>query len=346
MSEARRLADAHSQELAWAFERFGSRTAAPTRVAFADCEDTRMQEAVRILAACGLVQPVVVGSPAGISWPKAVECIALDDPHWGPRISEAWIERRRVRSQASTLDLIAEELNPLLFLAIGVGLGLAEAGVAGTQSISPAVIRAGIRGLGTIVGGGLVSGAFLVSAGEALWTWADCSVIPDPDSDQLAKIAFEAAVLHQLVTGDRPRVAMLSFSTAGNVDHPAVEKVRRALSVLHRGHPELDADGEMQFDAAIDPEIGARKFPGSVVAGNANVFVFPDLNAGNIAYKAAQRIGHARIMGSFVLGLSRPWIDLSRGCTTAEIVSSALALRATVSARHDLVSAGRENKEV
>jgi phosphotransacetylase len=346
MNEAQHVIDLASQEVAWARERFGGHIAKPTRLAFADCEDTRIQEAVQLLAGSGFVQPVVIGSPSNISWPDEVERIGLDDPYWEPRITEAWAERDRVHSQASAQGSNAGELDPLLFMAVGVGLGLAEAGIAGTQSNSPAVIRAGIRGLGATVGGGLVSGAFLVSVGEALWTWADCSVVPDPDADQLAKIAFEAATLHQLVSGDQARVALLSFSTAGSAEHAVVTKVRCALATLQRDYPELDADGEMQFDAAIDLGIGVKKFPGSAVAGKANVFVFPDLNAGNIAYKVVQRIGHARIMGSFVLGLSRPWVDLSRGCTTAEIVSSALALCATVSSRHDTVNARHDDKEV
>jgi phosphate acetyltransferase len=212
-------------------------------------------------------------------------------------------------------------------MAIGVGLGLADAGVAGAVSSSASVIRAGLRGLGLAAASDQACGAFVVAIDDSLWTWADCTVTPDPIAKELASIAYEAASWHHRVSGVQSKVALLSFSTAGSATHPSVDKMREALAILHREHPDLDADGEMQFDAAVDPEIGARKFPGSQVAGQANVFVFPDLNAANIAYKVVQRAGRSRVMGSYVLGLSRPWVDLSRGCSTEEIVSTALVLR-------------------
>jgi phosphate acetyltransferase len=340
MSQTPGVIENSSSNVAWAVERFGSRTTGSVRLAFADAEDPRTQEAVGILAATGLVEPVVVGGPEDVSWPEGVHRIALDDSNWGPRISEAWAQRQRSRPQVGSNPIHTEEIDPLLFLALGVKLGLAEAGVAGASSTSSSVIRAGLHGLGVIEDGGLVSGVFLVGSGETLWTWSDCSVVPEPDAEQLASIAHSAATLHQQVSGERPLVAMLSFSTAGSADHPAARKVQSALSILRRDYPNLDADGEMQFDAAIDPGVGELKFPDSTVAGCANVFVFPNLNAGNIAYKVAQRVGRARILGSFVLGLARPWVDLSRGCTTEEIVGTALALRAIVSSTEILDLSG------
>jgi phosphotransacetylase len=156
-------------------------------------------------------------------------------------------------------------------------------------------------------------------------TFADISVIPDPDAPQLARIAATAADAHAALTGEEPRVAMLSFSSFGSAEHADVVKVREAVALVRAARPDLAVDGEMQFDVAVTPEVAARKCPGSDVAGHANVLVFPDLGAANIAYKVAERLGGARAVGSFVLGLRRPWVDLSRGCSTQDIVDAALA---------------------
>lgn len=315
-------------DLAWTLKRFGSAPGVPVRLAFVDAADSRVQKAVTVLARSGLVEPVVIDAPQRVTWPSGVELVSLDDSVWSGRVIEAWAHCHQGRP-----DRAAEQLNALTFMAVAVRLGLAEAGIAGSMSTSASVIRAGLRGLGVDADVGLVAGAFVVGTGEALWTWADCSVIPVPDADQLAIIAGAAADLHRRVSGEAPRVAMLSFSTAGSADHPAVIKVRAALARLRQNRPGLEVDGEMQFDAAVDPAVGSRKFPRSTVAGRANVFIFPELDSGNIAYKVVQRVGQARIMGSFVLGLARPWIDLSRGCDAAEIVRTALALRSISLAR-------------
>ena len=156
-------------------------------------------------------------------------------------------------------------------------------------------------------------------------TYADPAVVPDPNVDQLASIAIEAADAHRRLVGDEPRVAMLSFSTLGSASHPHVDKVRDAVKVVRDRRPDILVDGEFQFDVAIDAAVAARKCPDSPVAGNANVFVFPDLDAGNIAYTITERLAGARAVGSFVLGLRRPWVDLSRGCSSDDIVAAALA---------------------
>jgi phosphate acetyltransferase len=204
-------------------------------------------------------------------------------------------------------------------------LGGADAGVAGSTSTSASVIRAGLLGLGTARVGGLVSGCFVMQRGDQMFTYADASVNPQPNAAQLAEIAISAADAHRLVTGNEPLVAMLSFSSYGSAKHADVDKVRAALELVREQRPDLCVDGEVQFDVAIDPEIGQRKAPGSPVAGKANVFIFPDLDAGNIAYKITERLGGYKAIGSLVLGLAKPWVDLSRGCSTQDVVDAAMA---------------------
>ncbi len=215
-------------------------------------------------------------------------------------------------------------VSPLDQLAELVGSGEAAAGIAGSLSTSASVIRAGLRRLRPP--GGLVSACFAIKTGERWSTYADCVVTPEPEVEQLARIAIDAADHHRRLFGVEPKVAMLSFSTHGSADHPRVAAVREATALIRETRPDLDTDGEVQFDVAVDPVVARHKAPSSAVAGEANVLVFPSLEAANIAYKVAERVGGARALGSFVLGLAKPWVDLSRGCSVADIVDTARLL--------------------
>lgn len=267
------------------------------RIGIADAEDPRVLDAARVLRSDGHVEPVLVV--------RTGHYLADDMAPFGADGGEA----------------------PLETLAQMVRDGFVGAGVAGSLSASAHVIRAGIKGLPRR---GLATGCFAIVVDGRTSTYADCSVVPVPDAVQLSMIAEVAADHHRTMFGEEPRLAMLSFSTAGSAQHPDIDKVREATRLLRERRPDLQVDGEMQFDVAVDMEVGQRKMPGSPVAGRANVLIFPTLEAGNIAYKVAERIGGARALGSFVLNLARPWVDLSRGCTTDDIVETVRLVAAQI----------------
>src|SRR5690606_31752575 len=154
-------------------------------------------------------------------------------------------------------------------------------------------------------------------------TFTDGSVVPDPTSEQLADIAAAAVIARRSIVGDAPRVAFLSFSTKGSAESGSVERVRAATARFRMLYPDVLADGELQVDAAVVPAIAGRKAPGSPIQGDANIFVFPDLDAGNIGYKLVQRLAHAEAIGPILQGLERPCNDLSRGASPEDIINVA-----------------------
>jgi phosphate acetyltransferase len=189
------------------------------------------------------------------------------------------------------------------------------------------VLRAALWLIGLAPGVRTLSSFFLMVLGtpghERTLVFADCGVVPEPTPAQLGEIAIMAADHYAALTGGIAHTAMLSFSTRGSADHPRVQRVREALALARSARPDLHLDGELQADAALDPEVGRRKAPDSVVAGHANVLVFPDLDAGNIGYKLVQWLGGARAYGPILMGLARPANDLSRGCNAEDIVGVA-----------------------
>lgn len=214
--------------------------------------------------------------------------------------------------------------NPLFFGAALVDNDYADGCVAGSIAATGDVIRAAIKCIGLAESSSIVSSIFLMMLPDGkVITYGDCGVVPYPDSEQLANIAVDSACTHRLLTGEEPRVAMLSFSSKGSARHDSIDKVTEALKIARDKDPNLVIDGELQFDAAFVPEVAVRKAPESAVAGKANVFIFPNLDAGNIAYKITERLAGAKATGPILQGLAKPMMDLSRGCSWQDIVNAA-----------------------
>ena len=279
------------------------------RIVLPEVQDSRMQEARRKLESAGLCEVV---------W--------VEDSGKHPsrdRVVEHILERRQ--HKGITKDEAAKlAKDPLYFGASLVALGEADGSIAGAVNTTADVIRAGIHCVGMADGIKVVSSMFLMVRGDTAYSYADCGVVPDPVPEELADIAVITAQNHELLTEAGARVAFLSFSTKGSAEHGRVDKVRTGLQMFQDKNPSIPADGELQFDAAVVPEIAEHKAPDSPVAGNANIFIFPDLDAGNIAYKITQRLGGFDAYGPLIQGLRKPCLDLSRGCTVEDIINVAV----------------------
>ncbi len=301
------------------------------KVAFPDAEDIRTVEAASILVSDNIARPVLVGNKVNIERianENYVSLIGIEiiDPaqsEYSQRFAEILYEKRK--EKGLTLDEANKIiLSPLYFAGLMLDSDIVNAVVGGNISSTGDVIRAAIHTVGVAKGISIVSSYFIMVLTDGrLLCFADCAVNPDPNPAQLADIAISSATNFRSVTGLEPKVAMLSFSTKGSASHQHVDKVIEATEIAKEKAPELLIDGEMQADAALIPSIGERKCKGSPVAGQSNVFIFPDLDAGNISYKLTERLAGAEAVGPIVQGLKKPYCDLSRGCSTDDMVNVA-----------------------
>lgn len=309
--------------------------ARPRTLAFPEGSDPRVADAAARMMAEGLVRPVLLGTEDGVRAalaPAGAGHAAV--PHLDPGSDDCtpWIEAllaSRAGRDVGPEEAEARARDPLTRAALMVATGAVDGMVAGAVHSTAAVVRTAIRCVGLAPGIETVSSSFYMavppfrSGHPEVLTFADAGVVPDPTAEQLSDIAVAAAKARGRVVGDAPRVAFLSYSTHGSAAGPSVEKMTRAVEIFRARMPLVPADGELQADAALVPEVASRKAPASVLAGDANVLIFPDLDAGNIAYKLVQRLARATALGPVLQGLSRPCNDLSRGATGEDIVQVA-----------------------
>lgn len=302
----------------------------PRRLALTEAADPRVQQAAQRLHDEGIARPLMVLDPAQPQTHAQIHALGLPvaDPATDPRapaIAAALFARRShaglTAGEAATLTR-----DPLYFAAGLLHLNDIDGSVGGAVRTTAEVVRAALGLVGTAPDVHTVSGAFYMvvppfrGAAEEVLSFADCSVVRYPTATQLADIAIATARARTAIAGDVPRVAFLSFSTRGSAEGASVDAVREAVALVQARAPGLAVSGELQADAALLVDVARRKAPGDAVAGQANVLIFPSLDAGNIAYKLVERLSHASAIGPILQGFAKPCADLSRGASADDIV--------------------------
>jgi phosphate acetyltransferase len=298
------------------------------KIVFPEGSDPRVQCAAARLAQQGILQPILI-APAPKSAVDGVTYIDSASSPLASKYAAIYYERRRAKG-ITQLEAAEIARRPLYFAALMVAAGDADGSVGGAVNTTAETVRASLHAVGARPGVRVVSSAYIMAVHDqsfghkGLLAFADCAIVIEPTSSQLAEIAIATAESTRTLIGADPAVALLSFSTKGSGKHKHVDSVVEALRIVRERAPSLNVDGELQADAALSAVVGQSKAPGSTVAGHANTLIFPNLASGNIGYKLVERLGDAVAMGPFLQGLAKPANDLSRGCSADDVFNTAV----------------------
>lgn len=308
--------------------------AAPKTIAFAEGADPRIVEASVAALNAGIIRKAILIGPShdvkallGQFELSDTGCVEIHDPAQSELFDTlaARLTELRAHKNMSLEQARKTVLDPLVFAALLVETGRADGSIGGAIATTSDTVRAALQVIGKAKTAPLVSSFFLMflpknhPLDRSVMIFSDCGMVIDPNAEELAGIAAQAADSFSALVGETPKLGMLSFSTQGSAKHERVTKVQNATHRLKEARPDIVVEGELQLDAALIPSVAASKSPQGAVQGAANVLIFPNLDAGNIGYKLAQRFGGATAIGPVLQGLAKPANDLSRGCTASDV---------------------------
>ncbi len=304
--------------------------ARPMRIVLCEAEDARMVQAGLRAAVDGLAHIIFVGETGKFQKlaedyqaNDAINAITHHDPQQSEYRAQFTDDIYALRQHKGITRDGAEQMatSNLGFAAMLVRNNLADGTIGGAVATTADTVRTALQLIGKAETAKIVSSFFIMHLPiqQKYVGFADCGLVVEPNEQELAEIAINTAQSYQALTGNQPKIAMLSFSTLGSASHPEAQKMASAVAIVRQQYPDIIIDGEVQFDAAIDAAIAAKKMQNSPLSGDANIFIFPNLNAGNIGYKIAQYVGGAVAIGPILQGLAKPANDLSRGCSADDI---------------------------